>query len=60
MNLLSQRRFTPGIVLIRLAGLSPASKAVIVASAINRHGAELPQAFAVISAGAIRIRQQTA
>jgi predicted nuclease of predicted toxin-antitoxin system len=53
-----QRRLTSGIVLVRLAGLSPASKAKTVASAINKHVAALPRAFAVITPGAMRIRRQ--
>jgi predicted nuclease of predicted toxin-antitoxin system len=53
-----QRRLTSGVVLVRLAGLSPASKAETVASAINRHIAGLPRAFAVITPGAMRIRRQ--
>ena len=53
-----QRRLAPGVVLIRLAGLSPTRKAEIVAFTINRHAEELPQAFAVITPGAVRIRRQ--
>jgi hypothetical protein len=53
-----QRRLTLGVVLVRLAGLSPTSKAETVASAINKHVAGLPQAFAVITPGAMRIRRQ--
>lgn len=52
-----QRRPMPGIVLIRLAGLSPMHKAGIVASTINQHVAELPRAFAVIAPGVFRIRR---
>jgi len=52
-----QRRLAPGIVLIRLAGLSPASKAEIAARGINEHVSELSQAFTVITPGAIRIRR---
>jgi predicted nuclease of predicted toxin-antitoxin system len=52
-----QRRPMPGIVLIRLAGLSPMHKAEIVASTINQHIAELPCAFAVIAPGVFRIRR---
>jgi predicted nuclease of predicted toxin-antitoxin system len=52
-----QRRLTSGVILIRLAGLSPLSKAQIVAEAILKHSAELPQAFTVIAPGAIRIRR---
>ncbi len=52
-----QRLHTHGIVLIRLAGLSPSRKAEIVASAINQHATELPRAFAVIAPGVFRIRR---
>lgn len=53
-----QHRLAPGIVLIRLAGLSPTRKAELVASAINRHSTELLRAFAVMTPGGIRIRRQ--
>lgn len=46
-----QRRLLSGIVLVRLAGLSPTHKARIVASAMDQHVAELPHAFAVIAPG---------
>jgi len=52
-----QHRLIHGVVLIRLAGLSPLRKAEIVASAINRHISELPHAFAVISPEVFRIRR---
>jgi predicted nuclease of predicted toxin-antitoxin system len=51
-----QRLHTHGIVLVRLAGLSPARKAEIVALAIKQHAAELPRAFAVIGPETLRIR----
>jgi predicted nuclease of predicted toxin-antitoxin system len=38
-----QHLLAPGVVLIRLAGLSPTNKAAIVASAIAQHAAELPR-----------------
>ncbi|WP_347275027.1 DUF5615 family PIN-like protein [Candidatus Kuenenia sp.] len=53
-----QRRLMSGIILIRLTGLSPLNKADVIASALNKHGAELDQAFTVIMAGAIRIRKR--
>jgi predicted nuclease of predicted toxin-antitoxin system len=53
-----QRLINEGVILIRLAGLSPTHKAGIVAAAIKNHLSELPQAFSVISHGAIRIRRQ--
>lgn len=52
-----QRYVTSGVVLLRLAGLTPASKARIVASVINKYASELPRAFAVVTPGGIRIRR---
>jgi predicted nuclease of predicted toxin-antitoxin system len=52
-----QGRLTFGILLIRLAGLSPARKADVVASSVNQHGAELPGAFAVLAPRSFRIRR---
>ena len=37
-----QERLTSGVILLRLAGLSPTRKAEIVASAIGQHSEELP------------------
>lgn len=51
-----QRRTNAGVVLLRLAGLSSASKAKLVASCFHSHPAELAGAFTVISPIAIRIR----
>ena len=53
-----QRRLMSGVILIRLTGLSPTTKAEVIASALYKHGAELDQAFTVIMAGAIRIRKR--
>lgn len=53
-----QRRVALGVVLVRLAGLSPIRKAGIVASAVSKHSTELPGAFAVITPGAVRIRRR--
>lgn len=55
-----QRRVTTGIVLMRLAGLSPESKADKIVAAIRDHGPELLQAFTVVTTGAIRIRPRKA
>jgi predicted nuclease of predicted toxin-antitoxin system len=52
-------RVAPGIILVRLAGLSPASKGEIVAVAISQHIEELPGAFVVIAPTAVRIRRRT-
>jgi predicted nuclease of predicted toxin-antitoxin system len=51
-----QRRITAGVVLIRLAGLSPGTKAAIVSDVIREHSSELLHAFTVISPGMVRIR----
>jgi predicted nuclease of predicted toxin-antitoxin system len=52
-----QGRLMSGILLVRLAGLSPARKAGIAASAVNQHSPELPSAFAVLTPGSFRIRR---
>ena len=52
-----QGRFTHGIVLVRIAGLSQKRKADIVASAMKRHSSEFRQTFAVITPNSIRIRR---
>lgn len=52
-----QHRLMGGVVLIRLAGLSGAQKADLVAAAINQHLTELLGAFAVITSETIRIRR---
>jgi len=50
------RRYTCGIVLIRLSGLTMAEKIEIVANVINEHASELENAFTVISKRNLRIR----
>jgi predicted nuclease of predicted toxin-antitoxin system len=52
-----QKRLTAGVLLIRLAGLSPTRKAEAVTSAIEQHTKELTNAFAVVTPGKIRIRR---
>lgn len=47
-----------GVVLTRLAGLSPETKARIVSAAFADHGNDLPSAFSVVSPGRIRIRRR--
>lgn len=54
-----QKRITSGVILIRLAGLSPIQKAEIVSRGVNQHQNELLNAFAVVTPGAIRIRRGT-
>jgi predicted nuclease of predicted toxin-antitoxin system len=50
------RRMSKGVVLLRLAGLSPEAKAVAVSSVVGKHGRELSEAFSVVSPGMVRIR----
>ncbi len=47
-----------GVILIRLAGLHPATKAQIVANALKERSKELLDSFSVISPGTIRIRKR--
>jgi predicted nuclease of predicted toxin-antitoxin system len=49
-------RINAGVVLLRLAGLQPATKAAIVSSVFYAHAAEMLNAFTVISPGIVRIR----
>jgi len=52
-----QGRLACGILLVRLAGLSPVGKAELVASAVDQHQGELPGAFAVLAPRSFRIRR---
>ena len=52
-----QGRLACGILLVRLAGLSPAGKAELVASAVTQHQGELPGAFAVLTPRSFRVRR---
>ena len=51
-----QRLASAGVVLLRLHGVSAASKAAVVLMALNAHGPEMAGAFTVISPGLLRIR----
>jgi len=50
-------RIHAGVVLIRLAGLSPQAKARIVSAVFANRGDELLNSFSVISPGRVRIRR---
>ncbi len=52
-----QRRLTTGVVLIRLAGMSPLSRAALIARAIQEYGDRLSGVFTVIARGTVRIRR---
>lgn len=53
-----QNRIAHGVVLIRLAGLSPQRKAELITMAVQEHADELAQNFTVIAPGAVRIRRR--
>lgn len=53
-----QKLLTNGVILTRLSGLTPDSKAQILVGAIEEHAEDLsPETFAVVTPGAIRIRK---
>ncbi len=47
-----------GVVLIRLHGIKPLEKAIIVTTALEKHLNELHNAFVVIQKNAVRIKQK--
>ncbi len=49
-------RISTGVVLVRLAGLSPAKKAELVSSTVLNHGGQLVHTFTVITPGMVRLR----
>jgi len=51
-----QGKLNTGIVLLRLAGVSPTQKAKIVSEALAAHGNEMLAAFSVITDKMLRIR----
>jgi predicted nuclease of predicted toxin-antitoxin system len=54
-----QRRVSAGVLLIRLAGVSPATKAMLVSAVVREHATDLAQAFTVVSPGMVRLRPRT-
>ncbi len=54
-----QRRLTTGVVLARLAGMAPLSRAALIARVIQEYGDGLSGMFAVIAPGTVRIRRPT-
>lgn len=52
------RRLSSGVVLVRLAGLTPARKSEIVVQFVMNHISELMESFSVITPTGIRIRHQ--
>lgn len=47
-----------GIILLRLEGLAPSTKARAVSLAIGDHGSEMMDAFSVITPGVVRVRRR--
>jgi predicted nuclease of predicted toxin-antitoxin system len=47
-----------GVILVRLAGLSPQTKARIVSKVLAERADEMPDAFSVISPAMVRIRRK--
>jgi predicted nuclease of predicted toxin-antitoxin system len=57
-DLIFRRRLLhAGVLLIRLAGTAPGTKAELVAIAFERHGDELRTRFGVLSSRALRLRK---
>jgi predicted nuclease of predicted toxin-antitoxin system len=53
------RRISAGIMLMRLAGLSPAAKAELMSSVVHNYGEQLVHTFTVVTPGTVRIRPRT-
>jgi predicted nuclease of predicted toxin-antitoxin system len=53
-----QRLTTAGVLLVRLAGLTPETKARLVTDALQTHHTEMFDAFSVITPGLLRIRSR--
>ena len=51
-----QRLLHSGVLLIRLAGLTPDEKASTVAAVFELHGEAMPERFAVLSKRSLRLR----
>jgi len=54
-----RKRISHGIVLIRLAGLTPNEKAILVDNVFTQHGSDMLRAFTVITSKTIRIRRSS-
>jgi len=51
-------RVSFGVILIRLSGFSPASRAHLVSDTLKSHAAGIADSFTVISTGTVRIRHR--
>ena len=52
-------RVANGVVLARMEGLVPNTKAIIISNAFRDHGSEMQHAFSVITPGIVRIRPRS-
>jgi predicted nuclease of predicted toxin-antitoxin system len=52
-----QKQVTAGVVLIRLSGLKPETKAETVLTVVREHSEDLKGNFTVISPGVVRVRR---
>ena len=55
-----QKRITMGVLLVRLSGLSPQTKAAAVLAVVQEHGEDIEGKFTVIMPGSVRIRRSLA
>lgn len=53
-----QKRLTHGVILLRLAGLAPGTKASIVSTAVQQHASEMRDSFSVVTPSSVRIRHR--
>ena len=53
-----QKRMAHGVILLRLAGLAPDTKASIVAGALREHESEMQGSFSVVMPSSVRIRHR--
>ena len=56
---LRQRRFTAGVLLVRLPELSPELTANVISTVVREHPAELAGNLAVLTPGGLRVRRVT-
>lgn len=53
-----QKRLVYGVILLRLAGLAPGTKASIVSMALQQHASEMQDSFSVVTPSSVRIRRR--
>ncbi len=53
-----QKRFNSGIILLRLAGLQPDDKSIIVSAAVDKYSVAFADAFSVITPRNVRVRRR--